>query len=299
MRLERNAAAAGVLKEETTVDLTLVKVGLLETSVGNVVSTSGLLEDAHLELAETSKVDGQRTSDLPELLLAGGVEDGCLAGGLLVYVFEIGVRGNVLLGVVEGHSKVLPLGLVDLNVPEPLAGAVKNLELVLVGIALSNKRSSLELDLVVAEVSSLVPDVEVLVGEVQRPGGVLLDTPVEGLDTLATLAVRGILEELQTGAAESQLLLEDGLIGDGHLNSLELVAIEARGLVGELQDLRPGQVVTLDEVGVEERVGGLSVEGDGCHVGRDTAVEDDGALGLSGASDMGVKGGCSQCSGGN
>jgi len=282
MRLERNAAGAGVLKEETTVDLALVKVGLLETSVGDIVSTSGLLENAHLELAETSKVDGQRTSDLPELLLAGGVED-----------------GGLVLGVVEGHSKVLPLGLVDLNVPEPLAGTVKNLELVLVGIALSNKRSSLELDLVVAEVSSLVPDVEVLVGEVQRPGGVLLDTPVESLDTLATLAVRGILEELKTCAAESQLLLEDRLIGDGHLNSLELVAIEARGLVGELEDLRPGQVVALDEVGVEERVGGLSVEGDGCHVGRDTAVEDDGALGLSGASDMGVKGGCSQCSGGN
>jgi len=282
MRLERNAAGAGVLKEETTVDLALVKVGLLETSVGNVVSTSGLLEDAHLELTETSKVDGQRSGDLPELLLAGGVED-----------------GGLVLGVVEGHSKVLPLGLVDLNVPKPLAGTVENLELILVGIALSNERSSLELDLVVAEVGSLVPDVEVLVGEVQRPGGVLLDTPVEGLDTLATLAVRGILEELKTCAAESQLLLEDRLIGDGHLNSLELVAIEARGLVGELEDLRPGQVVALDEVGVEERVGGLSVEGDGCHVGRDTAVEDDGALGLSGASDMGVKGGCSQCSGGN
>ena len=88
MRLERNAAGAGVLKEETTVDLALVKVGLLETSVGDVVSTSGLLEDAHLELTETSKVDGQRSGDLPELLLAGGVEDGGLAGGLLVYSLD-------------------------------------------------------------------------------------------------------------------------------------------------------------------------------------------------------------------
>ena len=79
IRLERNAAAAGVLKEETTVDLALVKVRLLETSVGNIRSASGLLENAHLELAEASKVDGQRTSDLPELLLAGGVEDGGLA----------------------------------------------------------------------------------------------------------------------------------------------------------------------------------------------------------------------------
>ena len=85
MRLERNAAGARVLKEETTVDLALVKFGLLETSVGDIVSTRGLLENAHLELAEAGKVDGQGTSDLPELLLAGGVEDGGLAGGLLVY----------------------------------------------------------------------------------------------------------------------------------------------------------------------------------------------------------------------
>ena len=88
MRLEGNAAGAGVLKEETTVDLALVKVRLLETSVGNIRSASGLLEDAHLELAETSKVDGQRTSDLPELLLAGGVENGGLARGLLVYILD-------------------------------------------------------------------------------------------------------------------------------------------------------------------------------------------------------------------
>ena len=86
MRLERNASAAGVLKEKTTVDLALVKVGLLETSVGDIVSTSGLLENAHLELTEASKVYGQRSGDLPELLLAGRVEDGGLAGGLLVYI---------------------------------------------------------------------------------------------------------------------------------------------------------------------------------------------------------------------
>ena len=77
---------------------------------------------------------------------------------------------NVLGVEVELQGKVLPLSLVDWDAPEELAVAVKNLELVLVGIALSDERSSLELNLVVAKVGSLVPDVEVLVGEVQGPG---------------------------------------------------------------------------------------------------------------------------------
>ena len=92
---------------------------------------------------------------------------------------------NVLGVEVELQGKVLPLSLVDRDAPEELAVAVKNLELVLVGIALSDERSSLELNLVVAKVGSLVPDVEVLVGEVQGPGRVLLDAEVESLDTLA------------------------------------------------------------------------------------------------------------------
>lgn len=135
---------------------------------------------------------------------------------------------NVLGVEVELQGKVLPLSLVDRDAPEELAVAVKNLELVLVGIALSDERSSLELNLVVAKVGSLVPDVEVLVGEVQGPGRVLLDAEVESLDTLASLTVSGILEELEACTAEALLLLEDGFVGDGDLYSLELVTVEAR-----------------------------------------------------------------------
>lgn len=194
------------------------------------------------------------------------------------------------------------MSLVDRDAPKELAVTVKNLELVLIGIALSDKRSSLKLDLVVAEVGSLMPYVEVLMGEVQWPGRVLLDAPVESLDALASLAVSGILEELEACAAEALLLLEDGLVGDGDLYSLELGAVEARGFVGELEDLRPGQVVALDEVGVEDGVGGSRVEEGGCGADRDTAIEDDGALELSANGvgvGVGVKVGRSQYARGN
>jgi hypothetical protein len=83
VHLERNTAVDRVLKEQTTVDLALVKVGLLETSVGNIRSTSGLLEYTHLVLAATLKVDSEGTSDLLEWGLAGRVEDGGFAIGLV------------------------------------------------------------------------------------------------------------------------------------------------------------------------------------------------------------------------
>jgi hypothetical protein len=186
---------------------------------------------------------------------------------------------DLLLVVVKSGSKVLPVLEVHGDSPKLGVVAVQDLEAALVGIALSDERSSLELDLVAAEISSLVPDVEVLVGKVQRPLGVLLDAPVESLDTLATLTVGSILEELELCATESKLLLEDGLVGEGDLDSLE-AAIEAGGLVGrELEDLRPGQVVTLDEASVEDGVCGGGVKGLGRGVGRDTAIENNGALG--------------------
>ena len=66
--------------------------------------------------------------------------------------------------------------------------------------------------------------------------------------------------------------------------------------------MRPGQVVALDEVGVEDGVGRSRVEEGGCGVDRDTAIENDGALGLS-ANGVGVgvrvKVWRSQCAGGN
>jgi hypothetical protein len=78
-RLERDTAVARVLEEQTTIDLALVKVLLLEPSVGDIRSTSRLLEYTELVLAATSKVDGKGTSDLLEWCLSGRVEDGYLA----------------------------------------------------------------------------------------------------------------------------------------------------------------------------------------------------------------------------
>jgi len=166
---------------------------------------------------------------------------------------------NLLVVEVERNSKVLPLGKVDWYRPERGTAAVEDLEALLVGIALSNERSGLELNLVVAVVGSLVPDIEVLVSQVQRLSRVLLDAPVQGLDTLASLAVGGVLEKLETGATEAVLSHENGLVVDGDLESLEVASIKARDFVWELQDLRPCQVVALDVVGVEDGVGGLDI----------------------------------------
>ena len=81
--LERNAAVARVLEEETTVDLALIERRLLEASVGNVRGTSGLLEHAHVVLAATRKANAERTGNLLERGLACTVVDGDLASWAL------------------------------------------------------------------------------------------------------------------------------------------------------------------------------------------------------------------------
>ena len=283
--LERNTAIGRVLEEETAVDLALIKRRLLETSVGNVRGTSRLLEHAAVVLAATRKVSGDGAGDLLEGTLALAVEDGNLATMNVSTVFRYHCKAlfqiNLLLDVVESHGKVLPVGEVNGGSPKLLVGAVENLEAALVGIALANEGSGLELDLVVAEISGLVPHVQVLVGQVQGPLRILLDTPVEGLDALTTLAIGSILEKLELSATESDLLHEDGCIRDGELKRLE-AAIEARGPnVWELENLRPGQVVALDEASVEEGVGSSGIERLESGVERNTAIENDGALGNS------------------
>lgn len=52
-----DAAVRRVLKEDTTVDLALIQVRRLVTSVGNIGCSSGLLEYAELELATSDKID--------------------------------------------------------------------------------------------------------------------------------------------------------------------------------------------------------------------------------------------------
>jgi hypothetical protein len=132
-----------------------------------------------------------------------------------------------------------------------------------------------------------LPDVQILVRQVQRPGWVLLDTPVQRLDSLATLAVGRVVQELQARSSEAVLRHEDGLVGQGHLHSSVLVAIETRCVVGELENIRPLHVQVLGVVRVEESGRGVGVEGCGRGVLGDTAVKDNLARGIGARLDMG------------
>lgn len=67
MRLKGYAAVNGVLKEQTTVDLTLVEVGSLVARVDNVGCASRLLQDTELELAAACEVDSRRAGNASEL----------------------------------------------------------------------------------------------------------------------------------------------------------------------------------------------------------------------------------------
>jgi hypothetical protein len=186
-------------------------------------------------------------------------------------------KGNVLLGVVELEGKVLPLLVVDGNVPDLLASTVEDLEVVLLARGVVDQSADLELDLVVGVVGGLVPDVQVLVGQVQGPRGVLLHAKVKCLNALAALTLRCVFSKLKTCAAETLLLLEDALIRDGDLYGSVVCAVEAAAILRELEDGGPGEVVALDVVGVEDCVGRGSVKvGGGLgNVGGHTAVEDD------------------------
>lgn len=127
---------------------------------------------------------------------------------------------------------------------------------------------------------------QVLVAEVERPARILHDTKVKSLDTLSTrAALVGILAELQTRTPEAELLHEDALIANGDLErKISLCSIEAgAGLgLGQLENLRPSDVVSLDEAWVVRVPAStiLLVEVGQRRVGGNAAVEDHGT-GLS------------------
>jgi len=106
---------------------------------------------------------------------------------------------------------------------------------------------------------------------------------MQRFDAACALAGRRVARELQACAAEAVLGLEDGLVGEGDFDGGEGGAVEAGGVAGEAQDLRPGEVVAFDVVGAEEGVVGVEVGGR--RVEGDAAVEDDGA------GDVGVRAG--------
>ncbi|KNA99881.1 hypothetical protein FOXG_18607 [Fusarium oxysporum f. sp. lycopersici 4287] len=119
--------------------------------------------------------------------------------------------------------------------------------------------------------------------KVERALVILHNAKVQSLDALRSrAALIAILVELQTSASEAKLLHEDTLVADSDLKrdstSLNIEARLSLGL-GKLKNLGPGDVVSLDEAGVV-RVPAAAIRrvevGQRC-IGRDPAIEDDGA----------------------
>jgi hypothetical protein len=110
---------------------------------------------------------------------------------------------------------------------------------------------------------------------------------MQRLDTLATLTVGRVVQKLQARSSEAVLRHEDGLIGQGYLQSSVLVAIETRCFIRELENLRPLHVQVLCVVRVEEGGRGVGVKGRGRGVFGDTAVKDNLARGIGASLYMG------------
>jgi hypothetical protein len=209
-RSKRDTAVGGVLDEQPTVDLALVQVRLLVSSIDDVRSASGLLQHTDLELATARKVDACGSRNTGELSSAGGVVDRCLAVLLLVsLIFLQWIIEDVLLSVIKLDSKILPLLIINRDPPDLLARAIQNLEVILLTSRVVNQSADLELDLVVAVIRRLVPHIEVLVRQIERAQGILLDAEMQRLDALVGRILGRVLGELQPGATEAELLLEN------------------------------------------------------------------------------------------
>jgi hypothetical protein len=103
----------------------------LVSTVDHICGSSWLLQDANLELTTSRQRCSGRTRDQLKRSVASRVVD-----------------GDLVLRVVELDGKVLPLRLVRSSSVELLVALVQDLELVLVGAALTDKGAGLELDLV-------------------------------------------------------------------------------------------------------------------------------------------------------
>ena len=225
----------------------------------------------------------------------------------------------ILFAKVELDGKVLPLGLVDRRRPDLLVLAVQHLEVVLGQALLAQDGAGFEIELVCRVVRGFVPHglrdgvsptpeacsarrsreryrerdrilsflrrergktYQVLVAEIQRPRGILLDAEMKRLDPRGRgAAVVAVALELQAGAAEPALGLEDAAVAQRHLEGLVAVAVEPRaaGVARELEDLAPLEALALDVVGAERRAA-ARVEVGGRQGRLDAPVEDDGAL---------------------
>jgi hypothetical protein len=295
--LKRDATTLAVLDKDSTVNESLVQVLLLEPSIGNIISTSRLFEDTDLVLSLTTQVARDKLSSSLETLAALGVVHLDSAVSVSYALCLLKQTEDLLLLVIEGDGKVLPFALEHGGLPEKLVLLIK--ELPGIGLELlADEGTGLELELVSREIGLFMPDVlyllvqatkyssmatyQVLVAEIERPARILHDTKVKSLNTLRPrAALVGVLAELQTSTSETELLHEDALIADGDLErKTSLCSIEARaGLgLGQLEDLRPSDIVSLDEawvVGVPASTV-LLVEVGQRRIGGHAAVEDHG-----------------------
>jgi len=116
--------------------------------------------------------------------------------------------------------------------------------------------------------------------QVQGPRRILLHAEVQRLDPgPAGAAVVGVAVELQAGAPEALLGLEDGLVAQRHLDRLEAGVVEtAVGHGGEQQDVGPLQALALDVVGAVGRALPRGVKVGQLQRRRHAAVEHDGAF---------------------
>ena len=124
----------------------------------------------------------------------------------------------------------------------------------------------------------------ILVRKIQLPLRIDLDAEMDRLQPLGGgTPIVSVPLELQAGATEALLRLEDGVVADGDLEGLVSVAVEAGGgggvTLGELDDGAPLEPLALDVVRVEGRRA-AAVEAAELQGGRDAPVEDDGALGV-------------------
>lgn len=71
--LKRDTATLAVLNKDSTINKSLIQVLLLEASIGNIISASGLLEDTDLVLSLTTQVARDQLSSRLKTLAALGV----------------------------------------------------------------------------------------------------------------------------------------------------------------------------------------------------------------------------------
>ena len=211
---------------------------------------------------------------------------------------------NSLLPKIQRNRKILPLFRINPRRPNLLIRPIQHLERVLPQTLLPNHRPRLKIKLIRRIIRRLMPHVQILMTEIQRPLGILLDAKVNRLDPTRSRTSRvRVALELQPCSAEALLRLEDARVADGDFEGLVGGGVVEAGVgdgFGELDDLGPLEGLAFYVFGVEGG-GGVAVEVGECRGGLDAAVEDDGAFdrGVGGVEvwfgGVGEDGGC--CSG--